>query len=136
MITLGRRKERLELALKLGADAAVDTTRTDWAEQLMRVTDGGADGAIEAAGDAGLAARLLETFASAYGVPPTGVDYPDGWTPSDVREQETYDWVCDLIIRGWIDPGSFISRTWTLDEALEAFRLVSEGSVLKGFITL
>ncbi|BCW98614.1 MAG: sorbitol dehydrogenase [Armatimonadota bacterium] len=141
VITLGRRKERLELALKLGADHVVDTTRSGWTEQIVQLTNGGADGAIEATGDADLAARLLDVlkpgaFASAYGVPPTGTSYPEGWVPSDVREQESYDWVCDLIIRGWIDPGKFITHTWTLDQAQEAFRLVAGGEVLKGFVKL
>lgn len=139
VIALGRRKERLDEAISLGADMALGTTDGNIVEKLRDACKGNVDGLIEATGDAPLANSLLETladdgFAAAYGVPPTGVSYDARWKNLPVEEHLAFAWVCDLIRRGWIKPSWFVSNTWDFAEVIRAFGEVRKGRVKKGFI--
>ncbi len=138
---LGRREERLAHARRLGADAAVNTIDAHYLEVLQRVAGGAADVIIEATGDAALAAALEATLAPdgvalAYGVPPTGTTYGPCWLQAKVEEHLSLPWVADLIVRGWVRPEWFVSHSWNLDEASEAFAMVARGEVVKGFVVL
>lgn len=141
VIVLGRREERLEKALAIGADLAVNTTEQDWLDQVRAATSSGhVEGMIEATGDAKLAKEMIELlatggFASAYGVPPTGVDYPEPWVASRVEEHLSFHWVADLLRRGWIDSKAWISHQWPFAQALEGYEAVTSGKVFKGFVT-
>ncbi|HEV7298469.1 MAG TPA: zinc-binding dehydrogenase [Tepidisphaeraceae bacterium] len=141
VVTLGRRQERLQRAREVGADAVVDTTAGDWVDQVQRAlgADGRADGLIEAIGDVAFAEQLIgllkpDGFATAYGAPPDGASFGARWTQADVREQATYAWVADLMLRRWIKREWFVTHTWPLDEAVGAFEQVRRGEVLKGFV--
>ena len=137
VISLGRRRERLDEALRLGADLALDTTHGDLVENLRDI--GNVDGMIEATGDAPFANHLLEAlseggFAAAYGVPPTGVAYDVRRKNLPVEEHLSQAWVCDLLRRGWIKAEWFISQTWDFSEIITAFDEVRSGRVKKGFV--
>jgi len=140
-VVLGRRAERLEEARRLGADAVVNSRAKDYLAAITEAAGGLMDGMIEATGDAALAGELLSVlkpdgFASAYGVPPTGVSYAPRWQTAEVEEQLAYGWVADLIRRGWVRPDWFISHTWPLSDALHAFEAVATGKVLKALIRI
>ncbi len=139
VITLGRRPQRLEKARRLGADTTVNTSDGDYLEGIRRAAGGAVDGLVEATGDADLAAQLLRVlkpkgFACAYGVPPTGVQYPTQWTKAEVEEHRALPWVADLIRRGWVRADDFVTDIWRLEQAVDAFAAVERGHVLKGFI--
>jgi len=139
VVTLGRRAERMVKARQLGADATVDTTETDWQDRVRATLGGAADLAFEAIGDASFASEVLGLLhadgdAIAYGVPPNGRAFDPRWRSADVREQDRYAWVADLIRRGWVNPNWFVSHRWSPDEITGAFDQVRRGEVLKGFI--
>lgn len=143
VIAVGRRAARLAKALQVGADVAVDTTRGDVAEQLVRAAGGKVDGIIEATGDAVLANSLAGAIASdgqaiSYGVPATkGVQYDAAvWRTADVQEHRCYNWVADLLARRWVDPKWFITHDWPLKDFAAAFEQTRKGSVLKGFVRI
>ncbi|MDR3706674.1 MAG: zinc-binding dehydrogenase [Capsulimonadaceae bacterium] len=140
-IVLGRRAERLEIARRLGADAAVDTSQTGWQARVLAVS-GKVDGVLEASGVASLALELPGLvkdggFAVAYGVPPKGDKYDASlWRNADVNEHHRYAWVADLLLRGWVRPDWFVTREWPMADAAKAFSEVRAGGVLKGFLRL
>ncbi len=139
VISLGRRQERLQEAIRLGADLTVDTSKGDVAENLRMAASGTVDGLIEATGDAPLANSLLQLlkkdgFAAAYGVPPTGVSYDKRWIAPQVEEHLSLPWISDLLARQWIRSDWFVSHTWDFSEILHAFDEVRQGKVKKGFI--
>ena len=141
VITVGRRGQRLAKAQTMGADVLVDTKQGGWREELRQAVGGLADGLIEATGDAALAGELVGLlkpggFASAYGVPPTGTTYPAPWKPSVVEEFLSFEWVISLLRHRWIQPEWLVTHTWPFAQALEAFRQVDRGEVLKGFIVM
>jgi len=141
VITLGRRADRLEKARSMGADQAINTGDSDWIQQVIEASSGRVDGIIEATGDASLARELAGLlrpggFASAYGVPPTGTKYASPWTASVAEEFLSFDWVLDLIRRGWVKPGDFITHTWDFDDVIPAFEAVQRGDVFKGFVRI
>jgi threonine dehydrogenase-like Zn-dependent dehydrogenase len=141
VFTLGRRKQRLLLAQARGADGTVDTSSPGWMDELRSRTGELVDGLIEATGDADLAKTLLgvlrpEGFASAYGVPPTGIAYSSRWEPSPTEEHLSIPWVCDLLLRQWVKPEWFITHEWDFIEAPTAFEQVKRGEVLKGILRI
>ena len=141
VVVLGRRSARLELALKTGADEAVDTTAGNWPERVRKACGGSADGALEASGDAELAGTVLDllkpdAFAAAYGVPPKGVKYPPRWKEAAVEEHLSYPWVAGLLQRGFVKPEWFLTHRWPLDDAVEAFAQVGRGEVIKGALIM
>lgn len=141
VVVLGRRPDRLARADQVGADAAVDTTAGDWLERARKACGGGADGAIEATGDAELAGLVLEllkpdAFAASYGVPPAGIKYPRRWKDATVEEHLSYPWVADLLKRGFVRPEWFLTHRWPFGAAAEAFAQVGRGEVVKGVLTM
>jgi threonine dehydrogenase-like Zn-dependent dehydrogenase len=141
VVTLGRRKQRLELARARGADGTIDTSSPGWTEELRDKAGGSVDGLVEASGDADLAEKLLgvlgpEGFASAYGVPPTGIEYSSRWVPSPTEEHLGMPWVCDLLLRGWVKPEWFVTHEWDFGKAVSAFDQVKRGEVVKGFLKI
>ena len=141
VITLGRRAERLDLARRHGADATVNTSDEGYIGQIRDAADGKIDGIFEATGCEPLAAEIetlldSDSFACAYGVPPTGVNYSIRWTTPDVDEHLCYNWCADLLQRGWVQSQDFITHRWSLEQAGEAFQQVERGEVLKGIIQM
>jgi len=136
-IVLGRRASRLEIAQRLGADVAIDTSEPGWTDRVGMV-----DGVLEASGVVALARQLPALvkeggFKLAYGVPPKGEGYDSSlWQTADVKEHLRYAWVADLLARGWVRPEWFVSHEWPFDKALTAFDEVRAGDVLKGYLRL
>jgi threonine dehydrogenase-like Zn-dependent dehydrogenase len=135
---LGRRKERLDKALELGADQTIDTRDPDWPRQLAT---GGVDVAIEttcAPDVAGPLAQLLPEngIACAYGAPPEGEEYDARWVNAAVNEHLAWPWVTDLIRRGWIDPAWFITHRYPANDIVSAFDAVVRGEVVKAIVDI
>jgi L-iditol 2-dehydrogenase len=140
VIALGRRAERLQKARELGTDDVIDTRQSGFMDSLREAAGGAVDGLIEATGDAPLAEQILgalapDGFACAYGVPPTGTKYASRWRTAVVEEHLSYDWVADLLARGWVKPEWFVSHEWEFRDVLRAFEQAARGEVLKGFVT-
>lgn len=78
VIAIDRVASRLELALELGADDVIDTSKTDLGEQLASMTGGrGVDIAVDATGHVPTLERLIDGLAiggrcGVIGVPPLG----------------------------------------------------------------
>lgn len=141
VLTLGRRESRLGLARRMGADEVIDTRDADWRATLIDRAGGHVDGAIEAVGDVALARDLLEAvkpegFAAAYGAPPDGQAYSGSWSAMNVREHLSYDWVCDLIRRGWMDPLPLMTRADQSSAVDGLFESVRRGDIVKAFLRL
>ncbi len=139
VVVLGRRAARLKQARHLAADAAVDTALDDWENQAIQALDGPAEVIFEAIGDAAFATRLLPLLASggaaiAYGAPPDGQTFDPRWQGAQVKEQDRYNWVIDLMRRNLLDSQEWISHRWPFDDAIEAFEAARRGGVFKGFI--
>lgn len=139
VIALGRRREKLEMARKLGADATILTVDADYRAQICHFANGLADGALEATGDAVLAAHILtllkpDAFAVSYDVPPTGVSYPSHWKTASVNEHECFLEVVALLASGAVKAEWFLSHDWDFDNVLEAFAQVRRGQVNKGVV--
>ena len=137
----GKKTAQITDLRQLLATDAIDTTAPDWQAQALAATRGPADGVLEAIGDVALAAPLLKLikpggFACAYGAPEDGKAYPPGWTTASVEEHRAYAWVADLLLRGWVRPEWFVTHTWPLSEAVQAFDCVRQGGVIKGIIVL
>jgi threonine dehydrogenase-like Zn-dependent dehydrogenase len=150
VIAVGRREARLELAMHLGADAAINTSRDDLVERARALTDGrGVDYAVEAVGDAtflGQAPRLLADGGqvAVYGVPAvleTSLRWA-GVTPTwqlrfiRPREGDVHDLALGLVRRGFVDLRAFVSHVLPLAEIGDAFRLLANKEALKPVIVM
>lgn len=141
IIALGRRQERLQKARELGADATIDSRDPDFLQQIQCAAGGPVDGLLEATGDTPLASQLLDIlrpdgFACAYGVPPSGTNYDPHWKTAIVEEHLSFEWVVDLMRRGWIQPEWFASHSWPFGKVIEAFQQAELGEVTKGFVEM
>jgi threonine dehydrogenase-like Zn-dependent dehydrogenase len=140
VITLGRRRERGELAERVGADRAIMTTERNWHEALSCEIPRGADLIIDAVGSPSLATKLQSQLndhgtALVYGVASKGRSYPTLWRPARVEEQNTYEWVLSLIRKQLVDPQPFHSHTWPFAEIGAAIDEAAAGRVVKGIVT-
>jgi len=150
IIVLGRRRERLELAKKIGAAHGIDVTQGEIPARLRGANQGhGADIFIEAVGlpdqiEIGLSCLAPGGTIAIYGVP-EGQRYSLAWGagPGDARiaqypaeEHLAYGWVSSLIGRGLIPTALLMTHCWTLDRYQEAFTAVAEGTAVKGWIDL
>lgn len=142
VVTLGRRSQRLDLALRLGAGSAVATTASDWMACARDALDGPAEIVIEAVGDVDLADRLLtllaaDGVAAAYGAPPDGATFSPPWIVMPVEEQRDFAWAATMLRLGLVRPEWFVSHVWDgLDAAPTAFAAVRRGEIVKGFIRI
>ncbi len=141
VVTLGRRAERLDHARRIGADAAIDTSAPNWQAKTQSELGGPADVILEAIGNVEFATSLLDLLAAngiatAYGAPPDGQRFSDGWNHAAVNEHDRYPWVIDLMQRGWIDAEWFVSHRWPFEQVVEAMQCVKRGDVLKGFVLM
>lgn len=143
VIAIARRARRLELARMLGADSTLDTNECkNLPAELEQIAKGKLHGIIEATGNATLANQLTPAiekggFAVAYGVPATEDTQYDKniWRIAEVNEQLCYNWVADLLSRGWISADWFVSRgDVPLSDTPAAFEQVRKGELLKVFI--
>jgi len=150
VIAVGRRDERLELALRLGADVVINTERDEAVRRSREVTAGrDVDYVVEAIGDSTILAEAPRALAdggqvAVYGVPPvleTSLRW-GGVTPNwqlrfiRPREADVHTLALDLVRRGFIDLRSFVSHVIPLTEIAEAFHLLAEKKALKPVIVI
>lgn len=150
VIAVGRRSTRLQAALEMGADEAINTAEVDLVPEIRRLTGGrGADVIVEAIGDAELLQRATFGLADGgeialYGVPPkleTTIRWAGtapNWKLSFIkpREEEVHDLALELIRTGFIDLKKFTSHVIPMSDIGEAFRLVKDKQALKLTITV
>ena len=144
VLTVGRRRERLELASSLGAAHVVDSRERSDAHgevsDAVRDTLGGnADIVIDAVGDVELAASLEGATGPdgtlvAYGVPASGNSYSDRWETARVEEHEAYPWVARLVSTGIIDLDKFLSHTWSFGDVEQLIAEVTARKVVKAIV--
>jgi threonine dehydrogenase-like Zn-dependent dehydrogenase len=150
VIVLGRRQAKLDAALAVAADQAVNVTEGDTA-QAVREANGGAgvDLYIEAVGAADqlqLALSVLERggIMAIYGVPP-GLGYDARWSMGNgdtriialpTEEHKGYPWVAEMIRRGHIPTDKLMTNQWPLEQFEQAFREIEEGKVVKGMLVM
>lgn len=150
VIVLGRRKERLDLALELAADVGINVKEENAQAVIRQATDGrGVDIFLEAVGAkdqllTGFSAIAGGGIVAVYGVPPNHV-YDFDWSRMPghasvsqfpAEEHKTYAWVADLLKRGLIPGKKIMTHHWPLADFSRAFREVEEGKVVKGFLEM
>ena len=147
VIVTGRRDSRLETARRICADAVVNVCGGgDAARMIADAAGGQVDVFCEASGDRGqraLAHAVLAhggCFARYAVLPRGGYDEPKHVRSDlteiapDACEHLAYVWVCDLLKRGIVDAGAFMTHMWKASEYADAFKSVFCGEVLKGMI--
>lgn len=149
VIVLGRRPTRLTLALTIAADLVIDTSASDWRDQVRAAAPAGVDVFCEAVGAPALlrdGVALLRPGGTAaiYGVAPVGEAMPDATHLTegrklirpDAREHLAYAWILDLLRRGLVPIDRLMTHRWPLAEASAAFAAVERGEVVKGMLDM
>ncbi len=149
VIVLGRRDSRLAMARKLAADATVNVAADSPVAAIRALAPDGVDWYCDAAGSrdqtllfAALAkpegrfARYAVAPPGGYDVPPQGAIAPARMLAPEAREHEAYEWVADLLLRGIVRTGDFLTHAWPLADFARAFDEIAAGRVLKGLLTM
>lgn len=132
--------ERRELAVKLGADAVIDPTTTDAPHAIMDATDGdGADVVFEAAGEVETCEQSAFAAKSAGTIVIVGIPEEDIYRFNATiarrreltvrfarRSRNATRRSIDLAASGKIDVASYVTHTFPLEKAAEAFELAHE----------
>ena len=141
--------EKLELALRLGATAGIDSSATDAVVALRKMVPEGLDYVFDAIGkisttEQAIAALGLGGAAVIVGLPPTG-QYarfdPLALAEADQRilgsnygsvvPQRDIPWLVDLYMSGDLDLDSLVSARRPLSEAVEALADLAAGRALR-----
>jgi len=140
IILVGRRTNRLDIGLKMGATAVVDTAELNPAEEVMRRTDGvGVDAVIDAVGSPEsfvTASQLLRIGGtlSIVGFPPPG-DIPFPLQPllmknvtvkMGLTDQSNMPFLMGLLQRGKVDVDLLLTHVMPFDEFDRAFAMFAE----------
>jgi threonine dehydrogenase-like Zn-dependent dehydrogenase len=144
VLTVGRRQERLDIAMQLGAAHTVDSRShpgpaNTLSTAIPEVFGGKADIVIDAIGDVQLAASLEEVVQPAgtliaYGVPTTGNTYSSRWETARVEEHEAYPWVARMVSSGLVNLSAFLSHTWRFADMERLIPEVEARRVLKAVV--
>ena len=140
-IVVGRKESKLDLAQSVGADVVINSTKTDYVEEVKKLTGPGVHAAVDLAGDNNEVPRLLQTvrrggkvliigyskktFEGAYsrlaldGISIVGTR---SYTRNDLRES------VNMISRKLVKP--IITETFPLEMANKALDLVRTGQSL------
>lgn len=136
----GRRKERLELTRKFGADVVIDVSKENLRKRVLDLTGGqGVDVSIDAVGVQGSVRDAIELAVPEGQVVLYGVgEGRDKTIDTDVivlkmltvtGDQSSHRWWCraiDLITNGQVDVKSMITHHFTLDEIQTALDYAKE----------
>lgn len=147
---IGRRNERLQVAMDLVADAVVNAAEvSDTAAAVVDRLGGKADFFFEAAGSkdmlrVGLASVRGGGTLAIYGVPPKNkYDLEWEWIGGDVSivrpsadEHVGYAWAANLLSRGIIQSSKLMTHKWPLADYKKAFAEIGAGKVVKGMLTM
>lgn len=143
VICLGRRRERLAVAEKLGADLCF-TDASEAAQAILAL--GGADVVLEASGnyravEKGLPYLKEYGIFAMYGVPQKPYLMDKEKCPANFRQfridPETakgMPFVCEALSEGKIPVKVFLTHQWTLPEMPEGYAAVCRGEVIKGLV--
>jgi alcohol dehydrogenase len=143
VIAIDPDENRLEAARRLGADRTINPSRQDTREEVLHLTDGGVDLAVEAVG-------VPETFDLCVGLirgggrvaslgvhgQPTTLHLEELWAKivtitTQVLDGHSIPMLLDLIQRGKLDPRPLATHNFTLDRAMEAYDVFGRAAVNK-----
>jgi len=157
VITVGRRKVRLELAERFGADFTINSSEEDLKAAVTEITKGrGVDRIVEAIGNVEILKEALPLLSDGgrigvYGVPPsdeasggpppvtlTTSGAPANWSVEVLQPEEPkgHRQILDLVRLGHLRPRDFVTEVFPLDRIGEGFRLIEERRALKVVITM
>lgn len=146
-------ERRLEMARRMGADVVLDYRHCNVVEEVLRLTDGGADVAIEALGTQDTFETCLRCLRpggtlSSLGVYSGRLQLPYEAFAAGLGDHHIVTTLCpggkermrrllSAVKSGRFDPTLLISHRFSLDEILEGYRLFGsrEDGVLKVLIT-
>ncbi len=144
---------RLEMAKKMGADVVLDYRHCNVVEEVLRLTDGGADVAIEALGTQGTFETCLRCLRpggtlSSLGVYSGKLQMPYEAIAAGLGDHRIVTTLCpggkermrrliSAVKSGRFDPTLLITHRFKLDEITEGYRIFGsrEDGVLKVLIT-
>jgi len=133
---------RLKMALRMGADVALDFRHVDVVEEVKRLTDGGADVAIEALGTQQTFESSLRSLRpggtlSSLGVYSGKLQVPYEAFAAGLGDHKIVTTLCPggkermrrlirLVQSGRFDPRPLLTHSFTLDEIAEGYRVFGE----------
>jgi len=143
----------LALAQEFGADFAVNAAQEDPVAKVMELTAGGADYAVEAAGNAEV---IQQAYASIHnggkcvvaGMAALGTSVSiqsyefllgktmTGTVQGDIRPQVDIPRYVDMFMDGKLPFDRLISKTYSLDQVNEAFEALEKGEVIRSVIKI
>ena len=142
-------QHRLDLALELGVDYAVDSQKTDLAEFVLSKTDGyGADKVYECSGSVFATNQALKLTAKQGHFVQVGM-FPTESIDLDItsiqqreiryigcRSQKPSSWIkaIDLLDSGKVDAEALVTKIYPLEQWREAFEAVMGGQEIKVLI--
>lgn len=144
--------EKRALALKMGATDVVDAFADDAAEQIMELTKGGVDHAIEAVGrpaSADLAVGTLKRGGTATILGMMPLDHKVGLSAIDLLGDKKIQGaimgrnhfpvdiprLVDFYLRGQLDLDSLVAETISLDQINDGFEKMKKGDAARSVIT-
>ena len=135
---------RLAMALRMGADVVLNYREVDFVAEVKRLTDGGADVAIEALGTAQTFENALRCLRpggtlSSLGVYSGKLEMPHDAFAAGLGDHRIVTTLCpggkermrrllSLVQSGRFDPTPLITHRFSLDEITEGYRLFGEQS--------
>lgn len=147
VIVLGRRDERLQLSVELGADDTINTRKQSPVEAIRKLNEEGVDFFLEATGapdQVEVAVRSVKKggVVGVYGVAPHNhYALKWEWLPVDIRitrhepmEHKARQEVVGLIMKGCIPVDKLMTHKWPLADFSTAFRTVAAGEVVKSML--
>lgn len=151
IIAIDTNADKLELALKLGATDAVDPKAGDTVEQVLELTSGGVDHALDCLGSKRTAedafkmlafdgtATLVGLFKHGETIELTGADFLrerkiQGSLLGSNRFRVDMPRIIELYMQGRMDLDAFVSQKIRLDDINDGFAAMREGKVLRSLI--
>ncbi len=145
-------QEKRELAIKLGATDVVDALADDAAEQILDLTKGGVDHAIEAVGrpaSGALAVGSLKRGGTATILGMMPLDHQVGLSAMDLLSGKKLQGVLmgenrfpvdiprlvDFYLRGLLDLDSIVAETIPLEQINDGFEKMKKGDAARSVIT-
>lgn len=143
VITTDVMDDKVEVAKKMGADYAFNSTKVDIAEEVKKLFPEGIDYVVDAVGINQLINQAMELIRyngkiCCYGISPKlGMELdwskaPYNWSldfvqwPSKKEESEAHEQIMAWINMGVLNPYDFISDIIDFDHALDAFKIIEE----------
>ena len=144
---------KLQLATHFGATHIINAKRQDVIKTVMEMTGLGVDYAFDAIGTGPTVAQIVEAlapaghavivgipaFSATAAIPPANMVYTEktlsGTYYGSIRPTIDFGILADMTMDKRINLDDLISRTYSLDEINEGFKLMAGGQVARGVIT-